>query len=61
MVTNDPKNVDKCGQLVTDHKREEPPYEETPELKILNALKVTHIPRDDLNLALYMRENMEAK
>ena len=27
----------------------------------MNALKVTHIPVDDLNLALYMRETEEAK
>ena len=60
-VTVEPKNVDKWGQVVTIQKSKEPPYEETLELNLLNALKVTHIPTDDLNLVLYMRKTMEAK
>ena len=55
VVTN-PKNVEKCGQLFTTHKNEEPPYEEYLKFKLLNALKVTHILVDDLNLALYKRK-----
>ena len=61
-VVVDPKNGEKWGQLVTIHKNEEPLYEESLELKLLNVLKVTHIPMvDDLTQALYMRETKEVK
>ena len=38
-----------------------PPYEETLEFKLLNALKVTHFLVDDLNLNSYMRETEKVK
>ena len=57
----EPDKVDKWGQVVTTQKPEEPPYEETPELKLLNALKVIHIPKDDPNMALYKRETDKTK
>ena len=60
-VVSKPDKVDKWGQVVTTQKPEEPPYEETPELKLLNALKVTHIPVDDPNMALYKRETDKTK
>ena len=42
--------------MVTTHKNEEPPFEKTLEIKLLNALKATHITLNDLNQALYGRE-----
>ena len=60
-VVMEPDKVDKWGQIVTTQKQEEPPYEETPELKLLNALKVIHIPVDDPNMALYKWETNETK
>ena len=45
----------------TTHKNEEPPYKESPKLKFLSALRVTHILVDELTLALYMREMEEVK
>ena len=53
--------VDKWGQVVTTQKLEEPPYEETLELKLLNALKVIHVPIDDPNIAIYKRKKEETK
>ena len=47
--------------MVTTQKEKDPPYEETLELKLLNALKVTHIPVDDPNIALYKWETEETK
>ena len=47
--------------MVTTQKNGEPPYEETLELKILNALKVTHVPMDDPNIALYKSEMEDTK
>ena len=44
MVTSEPKNVDKWGQLVKVAKEEEPPYEDLKELRLLNVMKVYHIP-----------------
>ena len=60
-VTTEPNNVDKLGQLVTIQKIEEPPYEETHELKLFTTIKVTCILVDDQDIALYMRESMESK
>ena len=60
VVTN-LENVEKWGQLVTTHKNEEPSYEESPKLKLLNPLKATHIWVDDLTQALYIRETKEVK
>ena len=53
--------VDKWGQVVTTQKPKEPPYEETPELKLLNALKASHILVDDPNIAFYKRETEKTK
>ena len=58
-VVNEPNKVDKWGQVVNAQKQEELPYEETQELKLLNTLKVTHIPVDGPNIALYKREKEE--
>ena len=60
-VVIEPDRVDNWVQVVITHKLAEPPYEETPELKMLNALKVTHIPVDDPNIALFKREKNETK
>ena len=60
-VVTKPNRVDKWGQVVTTQKPKEPPYEETLELKLLNALKVIHIPVDDPNIAFYKREVEEIK
>ena len=53
--------ADKWGQVVTTQKPEEPPYKETFELKLFNALKVIHVPVDDPNIALYKQEIEEEK
>ena len=37
--TNEPNNVGKWGQLVMVQKEEQPPYKETPKLKLFNALQ----------------------
>ena len=58
-VTTDPNNVDKLGQLFNVKKNEEPPYEETLELRLFTSFKVTRILVDDI--ALYMRESSESK
>ena len=42
-VVNESAMVDKWGQVVTTQKPEEPPFLEILKLKMLNALKVTHI------------------
>ena len=60
-VVIEPNRVDKWGQVVTTQKQEEPPYEETPELKLLNALKVIHVPVDDPKFSLYKQEMEETK
>ena len=60
-VVIEPDRVDKWGQVVTTQKPKEPPYEETPKLKLLNAFKVIHIPVDDPNIVLYKRETEETK
>ena len=44
VVTKDPDNVDKWGQVVEEPNDEEPPYEESNELKLLNAIKVKWVP-----------------
>ena len=53
--------MDKLGQLVMVQKIEEPPYEETHELKLFTRIKVTRILVDDQDIALYMRKSMESK
>ena len=60
-VTEEPDNVDKLGQWVIVQKVEEPPYEETHELKLFTSVKVTRILVDDQDIALYMCESMESK
>ena len=60
-VVIEPNRVDKWGQVVTTQKLEEPPYEETPELKLLNALKVIHFPLHNPNIALYKQKMQETK
>ena len=60
-VKKEPDNVDKLGQLVIVQKIEEPPYEETHELKLFTSIKVTRILVDDQDIALYMQEYMESK
>ncbi|MCO5595827.1 hypothetical protein L7F22_049878 [Adiantum nelumboides] len=60
VVTNEPENADKWGQQVLAEKLEEPPFGDSPEMRVLNALKVTHIPVDDLSLAVYKRETVES-
>ncbi|MCO5595831.1 hypothetical protein L7F22_049882 [Adiantum nelumboides] len=60
VVTNEPENADKWGQQVLVEKLEEPPFGESPKMRVLNALKVTHIPVDDLSLAVYKRETVES-
>ena len=60
-VVMEPDKVDKWGQVVTTQNPEEPPYEETPKLKLLNALKVIHILVDDPNMALYKQETNKTK
>lgn len=37
-------------------KEERPPFEDSEKLKLLNAIKVCHVPIDDPNIALYIRE-----
>ena len=49
------------GPISCNSKNKEPSYELTPNLELLNALKVTHILVDDLILALYVRESIETK
>ena len=51
--------IDQWVQVVTTQKLAEPPYKETPKLKLLNALKVTHVLVDDPNIALYKQEEMK--
>ena len=60
-VMAEPDNVDKLGQLVNVQKNEDPPYEETHELKLFTSVKVTRILVDDQDIALYMRKSMESK
>ena len=56
VFTSEPKNVDKWGQPPKLAKKEEPPYEDSEELKLLNAMKVHHIQVDDPNIVLYVWE-----
>ena len=56
MVTSDPENVDKWGQPTKVARKEGPPYEDSEDLKLLNAMKVRHIQIDDPNIVLYVRE-----
>ena len=44
VVTKDPENVDKWGQLVKEAEAEEPPYGDSDDPKLINVLKVRHIP-----------------
>ena len=44
------------GTIVKIAKEEEPPYEDSEELKILNAMKVCHIQVDNPNIVLYGQE-----
>ena len=53
--------MDKFGQFFVGQKIEEPPYEETHELKSFTSVKVTRILVYDQDIALYMRESMESK
>ena len=57
VVTKDPDNVDKWGQVVKEPNDEEPPYEESNELKLLNVIKVKRVRVDDLSLAVYVKES----
>ena len=56
VVTIDPENMDKWGQPVKVVKIEGPPYKDFETLKLLNAMKVHHIPMDDPNMVVYVRE-----
>ena len=56
MVTSEPENVDKQGQLVKVSNKEELPYEDLEELQPLNAIKVCHVQVDDPNIVLYVQE-----
>ena len=60
-VVLEPDKVDKWGQVVTTQKPKEPPYKETLELKLLNALKAIYILVDDPNMALYKWETNKTK
>ena len=62
VVTKDPDNIDKWGQVVEEPNDEEPPYEESNELKLLNAIKVKRVPAggDDLSLAVYVRDSKDS-
>ena len=53
VMTNDPDNVNKWGQIV-----EEPPYEYSNELKLLNAIKVKRVPVDDPSLVVYVSQRI---
>ena len=44
IVTRDPNNVDKWTQIVKEPKEEEPTYEESNEVKLLNVIKVKRVP-----------------
>ena len=57
IVTKDLDNVDKWGQVVEEPNDEEPPYEESNELKFLNAIEVKRVLVDDLSLVVYVRES----
>ena len=61
VVTKDPKNVDKWGQIVKETEAEEPPYGDSDDPKLINVLKVRHIPVDDPNIVLYMRDLEESR
>ena len=50
-VTKELDNVDKLRQSVIVQKIEEPPYEETHELKLFTSVKVTRILVDDQDIA----------
>ena len=58
VITKDLDNVDKWGQ---EPKEEEPPYEESNELKLLNVIKVKRVPVDENDLAVYVREAEDSK
>ena len=60
VVTKDPDNVDKWGQVVEEPNDEEPTYEESNELKLLNAIKVKRLPVDNLSLAVYVRDSKDS-
>ena len=60
-VVIEPNREDKWGQVVTTQKPKESPYEETLELKLLNALKVIHVLVDDPSIAIYKWEMEETK
>ena len=59
IVTKQPKNVDRWGQLVKVAKVEEPLYGDLEELKLLNSIKVCHMKVDDPNMVLCVRESGE--
>ena len=61
VVTKDPDDIDKWGRIVEEPKEEEPPYEESYELKLLNVIKVKRVPMDDMSLAVYVRESKDSK
>ena len=56
VVTKDPDNVDKWGQLVKESEAEGPPFGDSDDPKLINTLKVRYIPIDEPNIALYVRD-----
>ena len=60
IVTKDPNNVDKWGQVVEEPNDEETPYEKSNELKLLNVIKVKRVPVDELSLTVYVRESEDS-
>ena len=53
-MTKEPENVDKWGQIVKETEAEEPPYGDSDDPKLINVLKVRHVPVDYPNIVLYM-------
>ena len=53
MITK-PKNVDKWGVIVKMDKVEEPPFVDSPDMKLVNTIKVQLIKMDDPNIVVYV-------
>ena len=61
IVVTEPENVDKWGVMVKADKVEEPPFEDSADMKLLNTIKVQLIKTDDPNIAVYVRESDKVK
>ena len=59
VVTTDPENVDKWGQIVREVVPEVPPYGDLDDMKLINTIRVRHRPVDDPSMEVYVRDTDE--